>query len=172
MRIASTHCTQLTPSTSRQWRSLNDFLSCGASSTPQPPRVTKKRRTSSLDSRITSKSLKSAVYPTITKTSTPIPGICLCMLSEENICPMASAKLVWISEQTISRHAGSVATALAFIKYNTRHNEFRLEKFGVKNHIFNPFRNHLRSTFYIECPSGRGSKDESPLMVLWAKWPG
>lgn len=82
------------------------------------------------------------------------------------MCRESFAHMVCLNAQTISRHANIVTTAPSFLLYDTRHNESREGKLGVHRNIVDGYLNYVEDTHGLECPSGRGSAEDKPLMIL------
>ena len=76
------------------------------------------------------------------------------------------ANLVGLNANTIARHAKYVTMTPSFLLYETRHNESHAGKLGIQRRIVDGFLEYVSSTYGLECPSGRGSAMEAPLMVL------
>lgn len=82
------------------------------------------------------------------------------------LCRDAFANLVGLNANTITRHAKDVTMSPSLLLYETRHNESHTGKLGIQRRIVDGFLGYVSSTYGLECPSGRGSAAEAPLMVL------
>lgn len=82
------------------------------------------------------------------------------------LCREAFAHLFELNSHTISRHARKVTLAPKFLLYETRLGESHAGRIGVHRQILDGYLNYIQSTVALECPSGRGSAEDRPVMLL------
>lgn len=92
-------------------------------------------------------------------------SVVYCMRGQK-LCREAFAHLVGLNVNTITRHAKAVTMAPNFLLYETRHNESHSGRLGVHRRIVDGYLDYVTTTMALECPSGRGSADDRPVMLL------
>lgn len=86
------------------------------------------------------------------------------------LCRSAFAHLVSLDEQTVSRHATKVSNGGSFVLYDSNHSQAHKERFGIQRIVLYCFLTVFGAQNGLECPRGRGSKDEEPLRILSSSW--
>ena len=84
----------------------------------------------------------------------------------QRLCLQAFAAITQLSAATISRHAKDVSGEATPDIYKTLHGTCRKAKSGVQRVVVHAYLMSVASDFGMECPRGRGSQDESPLLLL------
>lgn len=83
-----------------------------------------------------------------------------------SMCREAFAFLFSLDEKTVERHASKVANGNGFISYECKLSESRKGKYGIQRIVVLGFLTTFQNTYGLESPSGRGSGDEAPLILI------
>lgn len=84
----------------------------------------------------------------------------------QRLCRPAFAHLTCLSEHTITRHARIISSADAFVPYETKLRRSHLGCIGTHRQIVDGYLNHVSTTYALECPTGRGSREGDSVMLL------
>ena len=87
-------------------------------------------------------------------------------LKGKRVCVKSFCAVVNLSRITVQRHALEILKSDTLRLYKSRLGESRRGKWGIQRIVVKSFLISFASDHGLECPRGRGSQDESPIIIL------
>lgn len=96
----------------------------------------------------------------------PSRNIVFYALKGHKVCRKSFSEVVGLSAETVRRHALAVSESTTYEEYKSNMGSQRRGVWGVQRITVKAFLIHIANDFGMECPTGRSSKDESPVRIL------